>query len=320
MLETIDLPGGRTTTRLGFGCSGLMGGLSERQSLRLLEIAFDNGIRHFDVAPSYGHGRAEHCLGKFLRGKADRVTVATKYGILPPVHAGMLDAVRMVVRPFAAQLPALRHRVAHAVAGLKSQAKFSATEARQSLDRSLKQLGVERIDLFLLHEATADDLHDPALLVFLEQSRTAGKIGAFGVGTERRNLKPLLEHHSQVCHVLQFECSVLDPKPMYPGAFSIHHRAISGALTLLRRKFQLDTAACRRWSNAVNADLADEKMLAAILLRTALLSNLNGMLLFSSRKQAHIETNLRVMENPTWTDRAIRLLELIAAEHLRRES
>lgn len=319
MLETIDLPGARTTTRLGFGCSGLMGGLSERQSLRLLGTAFDNGVRHFDVAPSYGHGIAERCLGKFLRGKADRVTVTTKYGILPPAQAGLLDVARMVVRPFAAQLPALRRRVGHAAAQFKSAAQFSAAEARQSLDRSLSHLGVDHIDLFLLHDATAEDLRDSDLLEFLEQSRSAGKIAAYGVGTERRNLKSLLERHPRYCHVLQFECSVLDPKPIYPGAFTIHHRAVSGALTLLRHKFQLDTATCRRWSNSINADLADDRLLAAILLRAALVSNLNGMVLFSSRISAHIETNLHVAENPTWTNRAIRLLELITSEHLRQE-
>ena len=50
MLETIALPGSdRVTTRLGFGGSGLMGGISERESLRLLETAFDAGIRHHRV-------------------------------------------------------------------------------------------------------------------------------------------------------------------------------------------------------------------------------------------------------------------------------
>jgi len=133
MLETIAFPGsGRVTTRLGFGGSGLMGGLSERDSLRLLETAFDAGIRHFDVAPAYGHGQAEGCLGEFLRGKRDQVTVATKYGILPPAQAGLLEMVRSVVRPAVARLPAVRKRVARVAAGLRAKASFSAEEARRS--------------------------------------------------------------------------------------------------------------------------------------------------------------------------------------------
>ena len=50
---------GRETTRLGYGCSSIMGALGRRQSLRLLEAAYDAGIRHFDVAPMYGYGEAE---------------------------------------------------------------------------------------------------------------------------------------------------------------------------------------------------------------------------------------------------------------------
>src|SRR5665213_1755012 len=151
MFEKIALPGsGRETTRLGFGGSGLMGGLSERESLALLETAYDAGIRHFDVAPVYGHGQAERCLGIFLRGKTDKVTIATKYGILPPQCTGLLGVARSIVRPVVRRLPAIRKRVAQAAAGLAAKASFSVDEAQRSLDRSLQQLGIDRIDVWLL--------------------------------------------------------------------------------------------------------------------------------------------------------------------------
>ena len=60
-----------------------MGSISRRESLRLLEAAFDAGIRHFDVAPMYGYGEAEGCLGEFLQRHRADVTVTTKYGIPP---------------------------------------------------------------------------------------------------------------------------------------------------------------------------------------------------------------------------------------------
>jgi aryl-alcohol dehydrogenase-like predicted oxidoreductase len=50
----------------------------------MLERAFALGITHFDVARAYGFGRAEGILGKFLRGRRDQVTVATKLGLQPP--------------------------------------------------------------------------------------------------------------------------------------------------------------------------------------------------------------------------------------------
>src|SRR5487761_317591 len=211
MLETIALPGSsRVTTRLGFGGSGLMGGISERDSLRLLETAFDAGVRHFDVAPAYGHGQAERCLGKFLRGKREQGTVATKYGILPPAQAGLLEMARSVVRPAVARLPAVRKRVTQAVAGLRAKASFSAEEARRSLERSLRELGIDAIDVWLLHEVTAKDLDGSDLLPFLRDAQQRGLIGTYGVGAERGRLIDVWERHRDCCPVLQFEGSVLE--------------------------------------------------------------------------------------------------------------
>ena len=54
-MEQLDLAGtGRLTTRLGFGCSNLMGSMSRKESIALLDAAWDAGIRHIDVAPFYG--------------------------------------------------------------------------------------------------------------------------------------------------------------------------------------------------------------------------------------------------------------------------
>lgn len=317
MLETIELPGSACrTTRLGFGGSGLMGGLSERESLRLLETAFDAGIRHFDVAPSYGHGMAERCLGKFLHGKSDQVTVATKYGIVPPQRAGLLNAAWNVVRPVARLLSAVRTRAARAAAGLNSKAHFSAEEAGRSLDNSLRELGLERVDLWLLHEATAKDLDNSDLLAWLEQMRRQGRIGMFGLGTQRSHLDALWNRHRGYCRVLQFEGSVLDVAPDFPGAFCIHHRAVAGAAGAIRESFARDPQLCRRWSSAIDADLEDSQVLAALLLTAVLSSNPDGIVLFSSRIPAHIQANVRTADDPAWVARSQRFLELFRSSSL----
>ena len=301
------------TTRLGFGGSGLMGGMSERESLLLLETAFDAGIQHFDVAPAYGHGRAERCLGKFLRGKREQVTVATKYGILPPPQAGLLEMARGVVRPAAARLPSVRKRVAQAAAGLRSKAKFSAEEARRSLERSLRELGIDYVDVWLLHEATADDLDGSDLLSFLQDAQQQGLIGAFGAGAERGRIRELWQRHRDYCRVLQFEWSVLEEEEAsYPGAFVIHHRAISGAFETFRDRFEQDEYLCRRWSDAVNLDLSNSKALAGVLLQAALASNPQGMVLFSSRVAEHIRSNVQAAEETDADARGRRFLQLLA--------
>ena len=65
-LANFSLPGTPlTTTVIGFGCSNLFGGKTREEGLRLLEVAYDCGIRHFDVARYYGFGDAEGLLGEF---------------------------------------------------------------------------------------------------------------------------------------------------------------------------------------------------------------------------------------------------------------
>src|SRR5437764_7899291 len=99
-MERVELgTTGRTTTRLGFGCASLMGALGKRESLALLEAAYEAGVRHFDVAPLYGFGQAEGCLGEFLAGRRDQVTVTTKYGIPPAKNPGLIGLARSLARP-----------------------------------------------------------------------------------------------------------------------------------------------------------------------------------------------------------------------------
>lgn len=320
MLETIELAGtGRRTTRLGFGGSGLMGGLSERESLLLLETAFDAGIRHFDVAPAYGHGQAERCLGKFLRGKREQVTVATKYGILPPRRAGLLGVVRSAVRPAVERLPAVRTRVAQAAAGFRSKARFSVEEAGRSLEHSRRELGIDCIDVWLLHEVTADDLDGSGLLPFFQEMQERGLVGTFGVGAERARLNELWQRHRAYCPLLQFEWPVLEEQADFPDAFLMYHRTIAGAGTAMRDLFKQNAELCRRWSNTVDADLTAPEILAGVLLQAALVSNPSGMVLFSSRMPEHIRANAHAAEEAISAARGKRLLELITEMHAQRD-
>ncbi|HZC42717.1 MAG TPA: aldo/keto reductase [Acidobacteriaceae bacterium] len=315
MLETIALPGnGRITTRLGFGGSGLMGGLSERESLALLETAFETGIRHFDVAPSYGHGQAEKCLGKFLRGKRDQVTVATKYGILPPARAGLLEVTRRAVRPAVRRMPSVRNRMAAAAGGLKSKAKFSAEEARKSLEDSLRALGRDHIDLWLLHEVTAKDLDNSDLLPFLQEVQQCGLIGTYGVGGDQSHLAAMWERRRAYCNVLQFGWSVLERNMEFPGAFVIHYRAIAEVVAI-RKMFARHPALCRRWSDKVGVDLAEPQALIATVLAAALSSNPRGIVLFSSRVPEHIRANVQAAEDPDTRAKGRRFFELVAGSH-----
>lgn len=312
MLESVQLPGvARTTTRLGFGCSGLMGGISEKESFLLLETAYQAGIRHFDVAPSYGHGLAERCLGRFLRDKLD-VTITTKYGIKAPARAGILEIARTAVRPLVRRFPILRQQAAKTAAGLKSKAQFSAKEARRSLEDSLRELDVERIDFWLLHEPAPEDLEQSDLLPLLHDLQGEGKIGTYGVGAERGRVQAIWDSHREYCPVAQYEWSILDQQTnAFPGSFRIQHRVVSGALPALQTAMERDPEICRRWSETIAVDMSQTETCADLLINLALLRNPGGMVLFSSRNPRHIQTVAESVESAEWPARASRFDDLL---------
>ena len=303
---------GRRTSRLGFGCSGLMGGIGERESLRLLDAAYDAGIRHFDVAPSYGHGAAEGCLGRFLRSKEAEITVTTKYGILPPRQAGILRVAREILRPIARQFPFARRKMARAAAGLKTRGRFSVAEAQASLERSLRELGVERLDIWLLHEATVEDLGDGALLEFLQRQVKGGRIGAFGVGSAGGRIPAIWDERPEYCRVLQMEWPGFSAgTDVYGGAFLMHHRVVQEYCGRIAALLARDGNLQKTWSDAVGLDLSERQNVAAMLLKTALLVHPERIVLFSSRNPAHIASNVRMAQDAGWDELALRFRELV---------
>src|SRR6266404_3802067 len=88
---------------LGFGCARLTA-QPRQAALSVLQAACAQGITHFDVARVYGLGWAEGILGEFLKGKRDRVTITTKFGLKPPggliKHRRMVYAAKSVLKGF----------------------------------------------------------------------------------------------------------------------------------------------------------------------------------------------------------------------------
>jgi D-threo-aldose 1-dehydrogenase len=308
---------GRTTTRLGFGCSSVMGALNRRESLAVLEVAVDAGIRHFDVAPSYGYGQAESCLGELLKRHAGKLTVTTKYGIPGAKNHGLIGLARSVVKPVIRQLPGLKSRiagVAGSVVRREEKPEFTAEAARASLERSLGELKAEFIDVWLLHEASASDLQDEELLSFLKLSVNQGKIGSFGVGSGESKIPGLLAERAGYCRVVQYEWSVLDAAIARGEAFRIHHRALTDHFRALHAALAGDAERCRRWSEVTGEDLASAEVLARLMLKASLVANSESIVLFSSKRPEHILENVRAAEDKALEEPARRLHELVRNE------
>jgi D-threo-aldose 1-dehydrogenase len=298
-METIVLgTTGRQTTRLGYGCSSLMGAMGRAESLAMLEAAYDAGVRHFDVAPLYGFGQAESCLGEFLGRHRGDVTVTTKYGIPPAKNPGLIGFARSIAGPLVKALPGLKKRLSKAAGKAMAngqKASFTAAEAKASLERSLHELKTDRIDVWLLHEVTADNLReDDGLLRLLEDSVAAGTVGAFGVGSEREKVRTLAIKRPKFCGTMQFEWSVMDaPVPAMEG-FRIHHRALTDNFRALSTGLIEDKARCAKWSEAVGADLSDSSVLASLMLKASLIENPESVILLSSKDPAHMRRNVSV--------------------------
>lgn len=169
------------------GCGGaplgnLFARVEEDEAVRVLDLAWNEGIRHFDTAPFYGFGLSEHRFGQKLRQQPrDGFMLSTKVGrILEP----LADAVTVPER-------------SGFVGGLPFQARFdySADATRRSLEDSLQRLGLARIDIVYIHDV-GEDTHGPDWMTHfnaamagaapvLTRMREEGIIRGWGLGVNR---------------------------------------------------------------------------------------------------------------------------------------
>ena len=132
------------------------GARSDEDAADLLGAALDLGIAYFEATDSDDDGRAERLLGAAVRRHRDEVTVATTFGY------------DTTPRPWDPVPAGPRH-------------DWSAAFAGQALDRSLRRLGAEPVDLWLLHHPGMDALESGELFEFLEAQVDKGKVRHVGV-------------------------------------------------------------------------------------------------------------------------------------------
>ena len=181
---------GLRITRLGFGgasIGGLYREVREADAEATVRHAWDLGIRYFDVAPLYGYGAAERRIGAVLRDlPRDEFVLSTKVGRLV-VEAGAVQPGADLDR----QAFGGREDAFYAgTAGRRIVFDYSAEGVRRSLGESLERLGLDRIDLALVHDP---DRHWRAAITGaipeLLRLRDAGVVRAVGVGM---NQAPML--------------------------------------------------------------------------------------------------------------------------------
>ncbi len=297
MLPTRELPGtGVMTSAIGFGCASLF--RNPRRSARraVLDAVYDAGIRHFDVAPMYGLGVAEAELGSFLRGRRAEVTITTKFGIDPTPLAMGVARFQRPLRALLASRPRFQEGMKTAGQGphagslgrlLYSSRGYSRRSAQLSLERSLRALGTDWIDIFLLHDPAGELISgDPGLAEYLDEQQRAGRIRCWGVIGQPSEVPDALGCLGQF-PVLQFRDDIFDDPASAeqpPSRARITFGSLARALPVLRGLLAQSPAALSGWSERLGLDLAQEAALPTLLLSTALRRNAAGPVLFSTTR------------------------------------
>ena len=150
---------GRTgwqVSEIGFGAWGIgggqWGGADEAESMAALHKALDCGITFFDTADVYGDGLSERLIARLRRERSEPFYVATKAG---------------------------RRLSPHTADG------YTAANLTAFIDRSLKNLAADRIDLVQLHCPPTEVYYRPEVFQALDDLVAAGKIRHYGVSVER---------------------------------------------------------------------------------------------------------------------------------------
>jgi D-threo-aldose 1-dehydrogenase len=301
-LPTVALGAGCIqTTPLGFGCAGLFRVPSATQRSRLLHTAYDAGIRHFDVAPMYGLGRAEHELGSFARARRAELTIATKFGIKPTLVArGLAYAQRPVRRMFEAR-PAMRD-YARTPAGpsrhLYEQGGYHSSGARHSLERSLRALHTDYVDLFLLHDPSPGSVRSDEVFSFLEDARTAGLIRSWGIAGEPESTSEVARSFQQDVPIRQLRDDVfLRSLQCVPtGTAFITYGVMVRALACIVQHLRANDSRRLRWKETVGEDCGDPEIAASFLLRAAFRDNRSGVVLFSTVHPSRMRSATAALE------------------------
>lgn len=307
MLPSLTLPNGRNTTPIGFGCASLFRLPDPNDRQRLLAIVVDHGIRHFDVARLYGLGLAEAELAPLLRRHPGQLTLATKFGLgdagPPSAAAHRQGSLRQLLRV----LPGLRPLARRLYGRRMVSRNFSSDHCNQSLHTSLSQLGLEGVDLFLLHEPTPADSIEPELETTLQNLQRQGLIGGYGLSGNFAECQGLIQSRPGLSGGwLQWDDDLMQPTPELDNfnPTSLSGRGRFGRIRLSLRPIQQALAAVPQlqahWSERLNLSLADGVPLGAALLGAARASYPNDLLLYSSTDPDRLARTLTLLQDPPW--------------------
>ncbi|WP_093857181.1 aldo/keto reductase [Tenuibacillus multivorans] len=166
-------------SEISLGCMSL--GTNAKQAENIVETAIDQGINYLDTADLYDFGENEKIVGQAIKGKRDKVIIATKGGN-------------------------------HFEAGQEGWYwDPSKAYLKEAFKNSLLRLGLDDIDLYQLHGGTIEDPTDEVIELF-EELKQEGLIRSYGISSIRPNvIKTFLEKSNIASVMMQY--SLIDRRP-----------------------------------------------------------------------------------------------------------
>ncbi len=150
---------GLQVSEVGYGAWGISGkqwiGAQDDESLRALNRAIDLGLNFIDTALAYGDGHSERLVGQVVRERDEEIFVASK---VPP-----------------------KNGIWPAPSGLNPEDVFPGDYVRECTEKSLKNLGLETIDVQQFHVWQDEWVGEGSWLEAVEDLKSEGKIRSFGV-------------------------------------------------------------------------------------------------------------------------------------------
>lgn len=214
---------GLEVTVIGFGAltiGGAFGPVDDAVSMQALHAALDAGMNFLDTSDAYGAGHSEEVIGKFLQERPDRdqIILCTKGGN------------NMVT----------------------GQRNFTEAYIRGCVEGSLKRLGVDSIDLYLLHNPSLDNLKAEDSFDLLDEFKAQGKIKHWGV-----SVNTIAEcEYTVACGrpaAMQMEYNLIEQEP--EAVFTAAHQAGVGVIARVPLKRGLLSGRFDEQTTFVDSDL-----------------------------------------------------------------
>lgn len=179
-------------SEIGLGCMSL--GTEERKAIGIIHEALDQGVNFLDTADLYDSGRNEELVGKAIKGRRDRVVIASKAG-----NRRIEGREGWVWDPSKAYI-------------------------KSAIKDSLHRLQTDYLDLYQLHGGTIEDPIDETIEAF-EELKQEGLIRYYGISSIRPNVIREYATRSSMVSVLN-QFSILDRRPEEEVLPLLHEKGI----------------------------------------------------------------------------------------------